>query len=181
MSAAGLAPGTVRIHDGLVSPALVSAIFASVHQPVYHFGQKSNPGDAFGFWIANISDEVRANVEPLEALWQIVDASIARSSCDIDRMYVNAYTYGDCPTVHVDNAAAGYYTVLYYANEEWSYDWSGETVFYNERKDEIIQSIFPRPGRLVAFDSRIPHVAREPNRICPVVRYTIAMKLRQRS
>lgn len=176
-----LTPGAVEIRDGLVPPALVSAIFASIHQPVYRFGQKSNPGDAFGFWIANISEEVRADVEPLEALWQIVDRNIAEHTCSIDRMYVNAYTYGDCPTVHVDHDGAGYYTVLYYANEEWSYDWSGETVFYNESKDEILKSIVPRPGRLIVFDSRIPHVAREPNRICPVVRYTVAIKLRQRA
>lgn len=180
MSEAVLSAGAVNVHDGLVPPALRSAIFASVHQPVYRFGQKSNPGDAFGFWIANISDEVRASVAPLAELWRIVDREIVRQSCRIDRMYVNAYTYGDCPTVHVDNAGAGYYTVLYYANEEWSHDWSGETVFYNEGKDEIVRSIFPRPGRLVSFDSRIPHVAREPNRICPVVRYTVAIKLRQR-
>lgn len=179
MSDTALAPGALHVRDGLVQPSLVSAIFASIHQPVYHFGQKSNPGDAFGFWIANISDEVRAAVAPLDALWRIVDESIAQHSCAIHRMYVNAYTYGDCPTVHVDHDDPGYYTILYYANERWSYDWSGETVFYNEHKDEIVRSVFPRPGRLVAFDSRIPHVAREPNRICPVVRYTVAIKLRQ--
>lgn len=175
-----LTPGEVQVHDELVSPAMVSALFASIHQPVYRFGQKSNPGDAFGFWIANISDEVRAGVEPLERLWRIVDEQVAGGTCDIDRMYVNAYTYGDCPTVHVDHSQPGYYTALYYANEEWHHDWSGETVFYNEGRDEIVRSIFPRPGRLVAFDSRIPHVAREPSRICPVVRYTIAIKLKPR-
>lgn len=168
----------IEIRDGLVSQPLVSAIFGSIHQPVYLFGQKSNPEDAFGFWIAKITPEVLANVEPLAALWAIVDEHVAQGACEIDRMYVNAYTYGDCPTVHADHTEAGYFTVLYYANEEWSHDWAGETVFYNDTKDEIVRAIFPRPGRLVAFDSRLPHVAREPNRICPVVRYTIAMKLK---
>ena len=176
-----LYPYMTEIYDGLVSGELVSAIFGAIHQPVYKFGQKSNPGDMFGFWIANISDEVRANVQPLNTLWRIVDERIAGGTCEIDRMYVNAYTHGDCPTVHADNYDEGYYTVLYYANEEWSHDWSGETVFYNETRDDIIRSVYPRPGRLVAFDGRIPHVAREPNRICPVVRYTVAMKLRVRS
>lgn len=172
-----LAANMLEVYDGLISDELVDALFESVHQPVYKFGQKSNVGDEFGFWIANIDDETRHNVPPLRALWEIVDENITLGRCGIERMYVNAYGYGDCPTVHVDNAAEGHFTVLYYANHEWNYNWSGETVFYNEAKDEIIRAVYPRPGRIVVFDARIPHVAREPNRICPVVRYTIAIKL----
>ena len=163
--------------DGLFSSRQVQEIFSSIHQPVYKFGQKSNPGDSFGFWIAHISQEVLDAVSPLRQLWKIVDQRINLGKCAIERMYVNAYNYGDCPTVHSDHTDAGYYTVLYYANPEWRADWSGETVFYNDRRDEIVKSVYPKPGRIVAFDSRIPHVAREPNRICPVVRYTIAIKL----
>jgi SM-20-related protein len=173
-----LRPFMIETYDGLVPPALVSAIFAGIHQPVYKFGQKSNPGDTFGFWIANIDEEVRANVQPLDALWRIVDERITEGTCEIDRMYVNAYTHGDCPTVHADHSDADNFTVLYYANEEWHWDWAGETVFYNEARDEITRAIYPRPGRVVAFDGRLPHVAREPSRACAVVRYTIAMKLR---
>jgi SM-20-related protein len=172
-----LVANTIEVHDGLISEELVAALFESIHQPVYKFGQKSNAGDDFGFWIANIDDETRNSVPALRALWQTVERSITRQSCAMERMYVNAYSYGDCPTVHVDNAREGYFTVLYYANFEWNHNWSGETVFYNDEKNEIIRAVFPKPGRIVVFDSRIPHVAREPNRICPVVRYTIAMKL----
>lgn len=172
-----LNPGAIDVHDGLIPDRMVSEIFASIHQPVYLFGQKSNPGDAFGFWIANISSEVLEAVEPLKRFWHIVDEHINRGACEIERMYVNAYNYGDCPTIHADHSGAGHYTVLYYANEEWDANWSGETVFYNESRDEIRTSVFPKPGRIVSFDGRIPHVAREPNRICPVVRYTIAIKL----
>jgi SM-20-related protein len=50
-------------------------------------------------------------------------------------------------------------------------------VFYTPQRDDIVRSVLPRPGRIAVFDGRIPHVAREPNRIAPVVRYTIAMKL----
>ena len=172
-----LTANSVDVHDGLISDERVNALFESVHQPVYKFGQKSNAGDAFGFWIANISDETRNSVAPFRALWETVEREITQGSCDIERMYVNAYSYGDCPTVHVDHLQDGYFTVLYYANFEWDHNWSGETVFYNQAMNEIIRAVYPKPGRIVVFDSRIPHVAREPNRICPVVRYTIAMKL----
>ena len=39
----------LEIHDNLVPPNLVKDIFESIHQPVYKFGQKSNPDDTFGF------------------------------------------------------------------------------------------------------------------------------------
>jgi len=172
-----LPANSIEVHDDLISGDLVNALFESIHQPVYKFGQKSNAGDDFGFWIANIDDETRMGVPALRALWECVEQTITHGCCAIERMYVNAYNFGDCPTVHQDNSSEGHFTVLYYANHEWNYNWSGETVFYNEARDEIIRAVYPRPGRIVAFDSRIPHVAREPNRICPVVRYTIAMKL----
>ena len=172
-----LEPMQVSVHDGLVSPEMVSALFDTIHQPVYRFGQKSNPGDSFGFWIANIPDAVVQGDNPIGALWRLVDREITHGRCRIARMYVNAYTYGDCPTIHVDHDAPGNFTVLYYANEEWRSEWSGETVFYTPERDEIVKAVVPKPGRIAVFDGRVPHVAREPNRIAPVVRYTIAMKL----
>ncbi len=172
-----LTANSIDVHDGLISDELVNALFESIHRPVYKFGQKSNVGDDFGFWIANIEDETRNNVPALRALWETVEKDITKGGFDIERMYANAYSYGDCPTVHMDNSREGSFTVLYYANYEWNHDWSGETVFYNDAKDEIIRAVYPKPGRIVSFDARIPHVAREPNRICPVVRYTIAIKL----
>lgn len=170
-------PMGVRVHDGLVSAPMVSALFDAIHQPVYRFGQKSNADDAFGFWIANIPDELIHGDNPIGALWRLVDAEITQGRFNIERMYVNAYTYGDCPTIHVDSHEPGHYTVLYYANQEWDAKWSGETVFYNTECNEIIKAVLPRVGRLAIFDGRVPHVAREPNRIAPIVRYTIAIKL----
>ena len=92
-------------------------------------------------------------------------------------MYINGYDYGNCPTVHVDNTTEGFYTLLYYANPEWQADWAGETAFYNEAQNDIIKSVYPTPGRMVFFDSRIPHSARTPSRSCEFIRYTIAVKL----
>ena len=171
----------ISVHDALVPPAMVRELFDAVHQPVYHFGQKSNANDPFGFWIANIPDAIVRGDNPIARLWRLVDERITQGRCEIARMYVNAYTYGDCPTIHVDHDAAGNFTVLYYANLEWRPEWSGETVFYTPQRDEIVKAVLPKPGRIAVFDGRIPHVAREPNRIAPVVRYTIAMKLLLRS
>lgn len=167
----------LEIHDNLVPPDLVKDIFESIHQPVYKFGQKSNPGDTFGFWIAQITQDTLAGVKPLNKLAEIVDDTITKGHFDVARMYVNAYNFGDCPTLHSDHDSEGFFTVLYYANPEWQVNWAGETIFYNDARDDIIRAVYPTPGRIVFFDSRIPHSARAPSRVCDFIRYTIAMKL----
>ncbi len=169
-----------EVYDNLVPPELVKAIFESIHQPAYKFGQKSNPGDTFGFWIAHITEQSLASVKPLNQLATIVDDNITKGGFDVQRMYVNAYNFGDCPTVHSDHDAEGFCTVLYYANPEWRLDWAGETVFYDQQRKDIVKAIYPKPGRIAFFDSRIPHAARAPSRVCDFIRYTIAMKLVRR-
>ncbi len=167
----------LEIYDNLVSAELINEIYDSIHQPVYKFGQKSKPGDRFAFWMSHISQERASKVKPINRLIEIIDGNITKGLFDIDRMYVNGYDYGNCPTVHVDNTAEGFYTLLYYANPEWQADWTGETVFYNEAQNDIIKSVYPTPGRMVLFDSRVPHSARTPSRSCEFIRYTIAVKL----
>jgi SM-20-related protein len=167
----------LEIYDNLVPSGLVKDIFESIHQPVYKFGQKSNPSDTFGFWIAHITQETLTSVKPLNRLTEIVDDNITKGHFDVARMYVNAYNFGDCPTVHSDHDSEGFFTMLYYANPEWHVNWAGETLFYNHTRDDVIRAIYPTPGRIVFFDSRIPHSARAPSRICDFIRYTIAMKL----
>ena len=90
----------------------------------------------FVFWMAPISEEFASKVKPINRLIEIIDDNITKGQFDVDRMYVNGYDYGNCPTVHVDNTAEGFYTLLYYANPEWQADWTGETVFYNEAQND---------------------------------------------
>jgi len=61
---------------------------------------------------------------------------------------------------------------------KWNYNWAGETVLLNDEKDEIVQSVYPRPGRIFVFDSAIPHVARTPTRIATNVRFTVAFRVK---
>ncbi len=178
-----LVPGMIETIDGLISTELMEELFIDVHTPAaYRFGGRSNPDDQFGFWLASIDTNVINAVLPFKRLWQTIDRQIAHGQYRIYHMIVNANNFGDCPTVHSDIPAgktdsAGYYTFLYYANNEWDADWAGETVFFNSDRDEIIRSIYPRPGRIAVFDSRIPHVSRTPSRSCTMVRYTIAIKV----
>ena len=94
------------------------------------------------------------------------------------RVYANCYTPSDCPEPHVDLHVNDGYTVLYYANKEWSWEHGGETVFFECSPDHISRAVLPKPGRVAVFDPTIYHCARVQNSLAPKYRYTIAIKLR---
>lgn len=95
------------------------------------------------------------------------------------RQYVNFSTTETVDMIHVDSSSdtTNAYTILHYGNFTWDKNWHGETVFYNSMADEILLSTLPKPGRVVVFDSNIPHCARPPSRLAEYARYTIATKL----
>lgn len=89
----------------------------------------------------------------------------------------NAYKFGDVIGLHKD---LGYtLTALVFGNKEWNINWGSETIFTNEESPnaEIIKSVIPKPGRLVIFDSNIPHTGRVPSSLFPHYRYSVAYNL----
>lgn len=98
---------------------------------------------------------------------------------EIFRQYINFSTSETVDIVHVDSPTntPGGKTILQYANYCWNRNWHGETVFYNSDVSEIIYSTMMKPGRVVIFDSNIPHSARAPSKLADYARYTIATKL----
>ncbi len=89
----------------------------------------------------------------------------------------NKSSFGTSDLVHVDSTDNDNYTILAYINPEWSIDWGGETLFYDSNLQEIVKSIIPKPGRVIIFDSTIPHSARPPQIHCPYSRCVLAIKL----
>ena len=178
-----LKPWVIEVIDDLFSEEERQDLFISVHTPAaYNFSGKSNPNDSFGFWLAKLDADILHGVPAFKKLWETVEKHFTKGEYRIYQLIINANTYGDCTTIHTDippdkNDPDGYYTILCYANNEWDPDWAGETVLYTQERDDIIKSIYPRPGRIAVFDSRIPHASRAVSRLCTLVRYTVAIKV----
>lgn len=85
----------------------------------------------------------------------------------------NAYKYGDVLGLHKDEGFD--ITAMVYGNREWNLNWGSETIFAEEERQdaEIIKSVIPKPGRLVIFDSLIPHTGRVPSSLFPNYRYSV--------
>ena len=99
------------------------------------------------------------------------------------RVYLNGHTAGQPGGIHIDGWASDQYTIIYYANPDWTpYDggtiefWtpnlndeqkamSIDTIYGSpmasprEQEPDILRAYWPKPGRVVTFDARIPHCA----------------------
>ena len=81
----------------------------------------------------------------------------------IKRCYYNCFRKCDNPTYHMDY---GRQTYMFYLNKEWSKFWGAPTKF-KSKQYHIARSVFPKPGRLVIFDSNIWHKGTAPNILMP--------------
>lgn len=106
--------------------------------------------------------------------WRYLKASLLKDH-KLVRCYANAHTYGVEGYVHTDTLRDRNYTVLLYLVPPWQAEWAGETVFLNDL-GEIVQSVLPKPNRLVLFDGQNLHAARALSRACPGLRITLMFK-----
>ena len=104
--------------------------------------------------------------------------SKSEDSLKITRSWINGQTYGLGDDVHRDVQIEDgehwkFLTFIFYCNKEWGPGWGGETVIYDENYD-VLRAITPKPGRLIAFDSRLLHQGKGPNRHIVDLRMTLS-------
>ena len=79
------------------------------------------------------------------------------------RHYLNGHHAGQPGGIHTDGAKGGLYTVIVYLTPNWQPEDGGSIEFWTSNLTEnsdIIKSYWPKAGRVVVFNSTIPHVAR---------------------
>ena len=76
---------------------------------------------------------------------------------NVNKAIVNLVKSEDVHYIHAHKEQVA----LYYVNLDWKDGWYGETVFYNPMNlDEIVFTSTYKPGRILLFDSNIPHAIR---------------------
>ena len=108
-------------------------------------------------------------------MWDLVNKEFFKGQALLTRCYANKHTFGTEGYVHTDSERKEDQTVVVYLNEEWNYEWGGETMFYE--KGEAIRAVVPKMGRVASFPGNIPHCAKALSRLCPKVRTTLMLKV----
>lgn len=96
------------------------------------------------------------------------------------RSYINLGLVSDIHKIHVDEFSNGDgLTLLYYVNRNWNCDWGGETIFYDDERKNIKYVSSFVPGRIIIFESSIPHSAKPQHLNGPSYRFTLACKFKR--
>lgn len=165
-----------RVLADLLPPALHEAAWEVCQRPRWGLGFVSKTdAPSLPFWHMDLDGEAA-----IDAAWQHAQPTceaIAGVPLSVLRQYANGHTYGQGGRSHIDDAAPGSFTLLYYPMQTWQSEWEGETLFF-DAGGEINGAVLPAPNRAIFFDSRIPHAGTAPSRFFGGLRVTIAFKLR---
>lgn len=91
--------------------------------------------------------------------------------------YINLCTASDTYAFHTDADGNSIPTMLAYLNMYWEPSWEGETHFSDTHGKDILYSAGFIPGRVIVFDSSIPHKSSQPGPLADTYRYVLAVKL----
>jgi hypothetical protein len=92
----------------------------------------------------------------------------------IKQIRVNLSHASEDNLIHTDGNGT---TILLYANLDWRVEWGGHTLFMDEDLKDAEYTCLYKPGRLVVFDSPIPHMILTPNKVAPIHRYSFVIQI----
>ena len=118
----------------------------------------------------------------VQEIWDEVNPSPGKGACVLHRHYLNGHSAGQSGGIHVDAWTGNQYTVIVYLTPDWRPEDGGSLELWTPNLNDeqramaintpygfgkgrvpemnIIKSYWPRTGRVVVFDSRLPRVAR---------------------
>lgn len=79
------------------------------------------------------------------------------------RAWCNLHTGREMYRYHADHIEPNAMSMLFYPNMKWDPDWDGQTIFKTPDLKDIEYCSEYVPGRIVLFNSRMPHKAVHPN------------------
>lgn len=111
------------------------------------------------------------------SVWQCAKRLLhVPNGCELLRIYQNVYPYGADGCVHTDSDAPDEVTMCLFLHPAWDTDWGGETVLLDPN-GEVHRAVLPKPGRLFAFRSAVPHAARPVARAAVPPRTVLVLKM----
>jgi Rps23 Pro-64 3,4-dihydroxylase Tpa1-like proline 4-hydroxylase len=159
---------SIKVYDNFFDEVTREDIFDYLQRPKWSLtgGSEGNK-----FWhMDNLEEEEYFSNYLFEEIKEELDKV---KNYNILRVYANGQTSGQYGTPHVDD---GEYTLLYYPNPDWNFEWQGNLNFLN-LDHEIGKIISYKPNRLVCFPANMIHYADPPSMKFNGLRISLAYKL----
>lgn len=132
-------------------------------------------------WVNSLSDtEANCNYFPLfHRTDRLIRDTTQPLSLEIIEIKSYLTTYGDIAFYHQDSEDFDSITAIVYLHTEWDLNWNGELIICDEQWNPL-HCIYPKPGRIVIFNGKLPHRGGVPTRICHEARKTLVFRYRVR-
>ena len=144
----------------------------------WKFENKSDQSDpnSLTFWMKKLSDDKFFT----EHLFDIIKNLIKDIGFDVELLavYANGQTFGQSGTLHQDCEDDRHWTFLMYFNHNWDIHWGGHTILKDLNEDKFY-SFLPVPNSAIFYRGDLWHVGLEPTRTCPILRTSVAYKLKR--
>ena len=174
----------IQFYDNVIPVETLKACNDFIEKGVFKFGWRSHVDIPFGHWnleIAKGARDSRIDVtkelpKEFKQLWDHINQTQFGGKAYPTRCYANKYTFGTEGFIHSDTDMDDSVTALIYLTPDWKSDWYGETTFYTKDKQEIIQAITPKYGRLAVFPGCVFHAGRAVSKLCPKEKTSLIFK-----
>ncbi len=166
----------IYVFDDLLDKKIIDEVTNALSVAPFTHTEIARPDvGAYRHWAFNMPLD-KAKDLPLVQKANDVIASLFDNKYRLYRCYCNVASHGDMLYPHTDCMPnAKEMTALWFIQDEWNFEWGGETIFYNKEDDaEVV--VTPKPGRLAIFDGAIKHAGNAPHKVCTKPRYTFALK-----
>lgn len=166
----------IYVFDDLLSQSVIDEITMALSGAAFTHTEIARPDvEVYKHWAYNMPLEKSQHLPLVQVANKVIE-SLFVQKYQLYRSYCNVASHGDMLYPHTDcQPNAKEMTALWFIQDEWDYEWGGETIFYNKDNDaEVV--VTPKPGRLAIFDGAINHAGNAPHKVCTKPRYTFALK-----
>ena len=154
------------------------SIFLNLKRVPFNVSQQISTDQDSELFIATLNKDFFDNIPFfLHKLFKKLNQIYPGQAYSIERILGICWTMSNKIAIHGDSDSEESLTVLYHANYHWNTDWGGANLFYDDQITDIAKAVQYVPGRLVIFDSRIPHSVSTINE--KKLRFTISLLLKK--
>jgi hypothetical protein len=166
----------IHVYDDVFDLAYKQKIYDFVQKSFFRIGWADGviaEKNQYQFLHSTYSEE---DLEKLGYIQALKDSEVAQELVGhkISKAVVNLSTPSDANFIHAHPEDK---VILYYVNLEWLDGWHGETLFYSESFKDIVFASPYTPGRIIAFNAKIPHTIRPQSSLASHYRFTFALVL----
>jgi hypothetical protein len=164
----------LRLYDNMFDHSYRSKVYQYMRNSLFRIGwaDSSTPEKSgYQFLHSLHSEDDLKKIGFIEQLQQ-TPAGQETVGHKLSKAVLNLSTPADVNFVHTHPEDK---VVLYYVNLDWQDGWHGETLFFDEAGKNIMFASAYTPGRIIAFDAKIPHTIRPQSHIAAFYRLTFAL------